>query len=409
MKKILFIHVVGDPGGATKSLWYLVNGLDRNQFVPEVLFARRGRMIDEFVRLGIKVDVIRLGQLRNTSHSPLRFNLETILMIGYFLVRLPIDVFAVSRLVRKEKIDIVHINVAPLISAAIGSKLGGAKVVWHIREVFNPNFVGKLQVSSIGMLADAIVAVSQHGSAPFRRRDKVHVVYNGLNLRDAIPKISSRDVRRSARTSDSDIVYLIIGNLTPTAAHAKGFYDFLQAAAITSSRREDVVFWVVGDSPTPGNLGVLKASILRHLRMKVKTEREHIQFEAEQLGIGLRVRFLGHKSEVYSYIGASDVVVAPHRMPEPFGRTLIEAGAMRKALITTNLPPTTEIIEDQKTGLLVSPSNANDLSKAMLELADDKGKRSSLGNALHEEVKKRFLTTQVDTQLRIIYQQVCSS
>ena len=102
-----------------------------------------------------------------------------------------------------------------------------------------------------------------------------------------------------------------------------------------------------------------------------------------------RVVFHGFTKEVPKYMSVMDILVHP-TYREGFSMVIQQAMAMRCAIITTNVPGPSEVIEEGVSGLLVPDHSAKDLANAMIQLADDEAQRTSFAKAGLERVRKLF-------------------
>jgi glycosyltransferase involved in cell wall biosynthesis len=86
---------------------------------------------------------------------------------------------------------------------------------------------------------------------------------------------------------------------------------------------------------------------------------------------------------------AQSVVLPSYR--EGMSRLLLEAAAMGKPLITTNVPGCRDIVEEGKNGLLCEVRNAEDLAAKMLEfLALDHAARQRMGENSRKKAEAEF-------------------
>lgn len=113
-----------------------------------------------------------------------------------------------------------------------------------------------------------------------------------------------------------------------------------------------------------------------------------------------RVVFHGFTREVPKYISAIDILVHP-TYREGFSMVIQQAMAMECAIITTNVPGPSEVIEEGKSGLLVRDHSAEDLASAMVRLGEDSALRSTLSSAGLERVRKLFNR---ERMLRLTYE-----
>jgi glycosyltransferase involved in cell wall biosynthesis len=84
-----------------------------------------------------------------------------------------------------------------------------------------------------------------------------------------------------------------------------------------------------------------------------------------ELGLGDRVRFLGHRSDVPRLMQAVDVMVHPSIDPEPFGRTLVEAMLVGVPVVATDAGAAPDILERGRAGSLVPSGDAPALARAI--------------------------------------------
>lgn len=102
-----------------------------------------------------------------------------------------------------------------------------------------------------------------------------------------------------------------------------------------------------------------------------------------------RVVFHGFTREVPKYMSAMDILVHP-TYREGFSMVIQQAMAMGCAIITTNVPGPSEVIEEGKSGLLIPDHSAIDLAKAMEQLGENKEQRRAFAEAGLERVRKLF-------------------
>lgn len=84
-------------------------------------------------------------------------------------------------------------------------------------------------------------------------------------------------------------------------------------------------------------------------------------------------------SEVPGLIQDSELVIAPFERIEAFPRAVTEAAACDRAVITTSISGSTDIIEDGKNGLIVPPQNPEALGKAIVDLMSNKKRLEAMG------------------------------
>jgi glycosyltransferase involved in cell wall biosynthesis len=165
-------------------------------------------------------------------------------------------------------------------------------------------------------------------------------------------------VRDEFGTARDEVVIVQVGRMEAYKGHA------LLMHALARLRNRDWVCWQIGDAQ-------------RH--------RERIYMNglirlADELGVGNRVKFLGHRADVARVLAAADIYCQPNRDPEPFGISFIEALGARLPVLATALGGALEIV-DESCGVLVAPNDPGALAAALLRLIDDAEARRALGAA----------------------------
>ncbi len=108
--------------------------------------------------------------------------------------------------------------------------------------------------------------------------------------------------------------------------------------------------------------------------------RRALEQEAEALGVGDRVRFLGYRSDVPALLEAADVFALPSWVEGlPLG--VLDAMARGKPVVAGAVGGTPELVVDGETGLLVPPRDVDALVRALDELLGDPERARRLGEA----------------------------
>ena len=81
------------------------------------------------------------------------------------------------------------------------------------------------------------------------------------------------------------------------------------------------------------------------------------------------MQFLGERDDVPEVLRATDTVLVPS-WEEPFGRSVIEAMAMRVPVIATNVGGPAEVIADRKNGMLLTPRAPESWARAISNLIE---------------------------------------
>ena len=88
----------------------------------------------------------------------------------------------------------------------------------------------------------------------------------------------------------------------------------------------------------------------------------------ERYRLGKKIFFIENCKEMPIAYKLADVVVSSSIEPEAFGRVSVEAQAMNKPIIASNIGGSKETINENKTGFLFEANNSDDLSKKLIEI-----------------------------------------
>jgi glycosyltransferase involved in cell wall biosynthesis len=119
------------------------------------------------------------------------------------------------------------------------------------------------------------------------------------------------------------------------------------------------------------------------------------------------VRFLGSVDDVRALLQASEVFVLPS-WREGLSNSLLEAMAAGLAVVTTAVGGTTEVVEHERSGLLVPPGDAAALEDALVRAVSDPSLRAALGHEARRVVDARFSLDDRVAQLCALYEEVRS-
>jgi glycosyltransferase involved in cell wall biosynthesis len=157
----------------------------------------------------------------------------------------------------------------------------------------------------------------------------------------------------------------------------KGIREFADAAKRLKVKHPEIPILLVGDlDPSPDSLS-----------------REELD-ELVRSGIDYK----GYLTDVRPMIATASVYVLPsYREGTP--RSVLEAMAMGRAIITTDAPGCRETVRNEENGLLVPPRNADSLYQAMLRFVDEPGLAAAMGPASRKLAEEKYDVHQVNANL----------
>lgn len=372
--RVVMVQGAAQRAGAEVVLLGRATNLRAFGVEPTVAFLANGPFVDEARALDIEVEVL--------ADAPARVRHPW---------RVPSQVRALARFARDRGADVVEgCGEKMSIWAGHAGRIAGAASVFQLHD--GPLRSTSTTVTQLAMAAsprDVAVVPSRWMAAAFRRRlgMSTMVVPNGLML-DSLPERAA-DVRSEFAWSPAHRVVAMPGRLEAW----KGHHVFLRAAALVAQRHPDVRFLVVGGA----------------LYGRDEEYADGLPRLAAELGIADVMVFTGHRADALQLMAAADVVCHCSTAPEPFGMVLIEAMALRTAVIATRGGGPDEIIDDGRTGLLVDPGDHHQLAGALTRVLTDAGERSRMVDAAAQQVRESYTAEAMARSMASVYRRALAA
>jgi glycosyltransferase involved in cell wall biosynthesis len=129
--------------------------------------------------------------------------------------------------------------------------------------------------------------------------------------------------------------------------------------------------------------------------------------DVRRLGLSNRVHATGFRRDITRLLAAADVLVFPSLAPEGFGRPIIEAMAMARPVVATDIGPSRELLGPDA-GRLVAPDSYR-LTAALDELLRSPLERARMGHAGRKRVEACFTLDRQVTEMSDVYREAVTS
>ena len=138
--------------------------------------------------------------------------------------------------------------------------------------------------------------------------------------------------------------------------------------------------------------------------------RERAEALARELGLleGGACVFAGIRRDVPALLGAADAFVMAS-LWEGLGLVFLEAMAARLPVLATEVSAVPEVVTHEETGLLVPPSDADALARAVLALAGDRDRRRAMGERGAQVVRERFGLDRMVEETLSVYEEILAT
>lgn len=389
-RRILFIEANRDGtiGGSYYSLLYLVEGLNKKLYEPIVMFYEPNSLIDKFEKAGARVTVF-------DHSSPSTGNIRGFKDFFKYIPRLIRDILIVqpklSRILNEIKPDIVHLNDSYAVCHdwVLACKRKGLKIVAHDRGTRPP---ASLQTRFFCRYLDAIICVSDaylENVTNQRLRPKFACrVYNGLDTEkffSAGLRISRDKIRKEFGVTQKDILIGMVGNID----YWKGQLVFVNAIKIILQQYTNIKALLVGKTVRGAE------------RYEDKIRSFIVQNELEN-----HIILAGYRDDVPALLNAFDIFVHASIEPEPFGRVILEAMAMKKPIVATDAGGPRELIQNGESGLLVPMNDERAMANAIEFYLEDMEKAREMGINAWKRLCEKFTIRNMVSGVEEVYKHV---
>ena len=358
MSKVLFIHGVSEIGGAERELLLMLEQLPKFGYSPVVVAPREGGLASEIARLGLSSRPVPLPAWRKWTSLGQR----------------PMAVRQLRQVVIVEHPALVHVNdiwwVPQTLRALIGT---GIPIAAHVRQEIAPMKVKRYELDRANLVFAVSRRIQESLAAGGVPRERLRVLYSGVDLR-AVTAHDERALKRQLGLPGTARILGTVANLFPR----KGYEIMLRALPIILASVPEAHYVVIGSGD------VEYEAALRRM--------------VSQLGLQGQVHFLGHQDSVYAYLAGLDLYVHPALM-EGFGIAVLEAMAMRRAVVATHTGGVPEIVDDGVTGILVPSGDAEALAAGVITLLNDPARASTMSHAGWKRANECFSLDRMMTQL----------
>lgn len=281
----------------------------------------------------------------------------------------PATIVRLAQLIRAHRTDVVHGHLIHGSAAAtVAARLARVRPAVFTRHyAMATRWYGtpadRMLERAAHALTDRIFAISEAV-----RQSLIEEHVNPLRIEVVPNGIDAERVRAAATSPDARVQRgrPVLGTVASLQTR-KGHADLLRAVAAVRAAGVDVDLVLIGDGPL--------APELRRL--------------AADLRIADLVRFFGYEPAPYAAMAAFDVYVQPS-VEEGFGIAVLEAMALGLPVIATRAGGLPEIVEDTRSGRLVSTHDPDEMATAILSLVRDASARRQLGQRGAALVEERF-------------------
>ncbi len=364
------LHVISDSniGGAGVLLCNLLSSFDTNCVKSAVALPCGSKLAPRIIKMGIPVFYL--------SEECDRAN--------------PNSVWELSRIIKKNHVDLVHANAA--LSARVAARLCHVPVV-HTRHCYFPPsglFAKPIFRSTAGfcnrLLSDYVIATADAAAENLRQlgipEKKISVIINGSLPVRAVEESELDKARRQYGIQKEDFTVGICARLE----ECKGHDTFLSAAAILRQMRPDIPF--------------------RFLIVGNGSRRAQLKKMAADLGLADTVIFTGFVTDMAPIYRILRVGVNCSCGTETSCLAISEGMSVGLPTVASDYGGNVAMIGESGAGFLFPTGDAEALANAILQIATDKELEKKMQSAARERYLSHFTAEKMSREVQEVYEKV---
>jgi len=286
--------------------------------------------------------------------------------------------FKMRRLIKEKNIQVVHSYFSPGCHfASWAAFICGVKGIF--RTIGSMPYTHKVKFRSYAVIRQKLMAfpltntitvckaIKKEYTSYFKiNQNKVRVIYGGTDIDKYKPHFGSKveKLRKEFSISKDEKVIGTIADLEPR----KGHRYLLGAMPYIFDKIPNVKLVLIGDG----------------------TLWDRLQATCKKLGIMNHTIFTGIKNDVDDILHLFDVFVLPSIWGEGLSAAILEAMAVAKPVVATDIGGSSEVVDHGRTGFIVPAKDSDALAKAIVEILKDKKIVLGMGVEGRKIVKRRF-------------------
>ncbi|QAA35033.1 glycosyltransferase family 4 protein [Clostridium manihotivorum] len=300
----------------------------------------------------------------------------------------PMEIIKIKNILKEENINLVH---AHDVKASIASQIAcgslNIPVISHIHVNYTWMKDNKLMSAidkhfrrkySLSIACSELVKKYYLDNNDTVNKEKITYLDNAFNFNE-FNKINLGDtnkLRDVLKISEKDFVFGYLGRLI----EIKGVDLLIESFSNIAREHSNVKLLIVGDG----------------------TERVKLEKLVKNLNVEESVIFTGYQKNTYDYMELFDCFILPS-IREGLPIAMLEAMAMRKAVISTAVAGVVKLIDSGYNGLILKNRNEKELIEAMISLLNDNEKKKQLAENAYNCLKDNYDINNYVEKLEVIY------
>lgn len=292
----------------------------------------------------------------------------------------------ISNYIKIHNIDILHIVHTDFIFKSLPEIKRRHPNLIVIVTMFNDRvphyFMPSIELKdNIDIYTSDNLSTSNHYKKELNENKLVKTIPNGIDCFDVFnPEIFNRKLEREQlEIQKNDIAVFFVGRLSIE----KNPIVYLDVAKrIINSNISNVKFFMIGDGP---------------MRPSVEKQIKNIKSD--------RLKYLGYQTNIARYLSAADIFVLPSSI-EGFPMSILEAMAMKVAVIASDVGAVSDVITNENDGFIVKPGSVNEIVENIIKLNNDKELLNSIKANARLKVEEKYSNSVLKNNYLELYRDI---
>lgn len=408
-KKILFIQHASQFGGSAMSLMYTLQGIKDftcDNYEVVVALAKWTKPLADFYQQE-GFEVVKPQRIETYEHTQsVHYNLLNPIDLFNELkqqIRIRNAINNTEALIDRVKPDIVHLNSVVLLGSALAVKNKKKYLVWHVREPSVKGLFGVRRLlirQLLKRLADKVIFICKADQISWGNPNNGIVIYNFVDFKKFNINLENPTEIHGINLPKGDLIVLFLGAL----GRVKGGLILVKAINTLMKKYpwKSIYLLFPGGIYTPPTYLLYRIASTLLPIIGLGTYSQNITKEIKNSSHPENFKKFPFVKEVSKLFAATDILVFPSIRPH-FARPILEAGAMGKPVIGSNLGGVIELIEDSKNGFLVKPKSVHSLVEKLSYFLENKQEIKRMGMNNHNLALDKFQSIHNITQIVSVY------
>lgn len=357
--------------GNLRTLKYIIKYINPKKFELIIILPFKTGLVKNLSKYNVKIIVLdtpyklkEYGQ-KTLNSSILRKFLTLLSLVKYS--------FKLRKIILEQKIDSIYCNgIRSVLTMCVSSIITSRPILWYIKSQLENEILDRLAF----FFSKKIIFYSSSNSKdkyPLLRylfKKKIGIIPTGIDIRETekIKETNSLHLLKELNIESKNFNIGFFGQIY----QPKGLDFLIEAIKLSKVHNKNLKLFIVGDV------------ILNEHQKYLNSLKKKIY----DLKLEKNIEFTGWRNDSLNVMNVMDIIVHPS-LAEGFSRSVLEAMALGKSVISSSVGGERDTIENNFNGFLVEPKCAKAIAEKIIYLSTRPKERARIGNNAYLTIKKK--------------------